>query len=44
MPNTANAIFSGGVTATYSSAVAGNNIWTITATSTTSENVTFVRV
>jgi hypothetical protein len=34
--------FSSGVTSSLSTAVAGYNIYTVTATSTTSETVTFV--
>ena len=41
IPDTRTATFSGGVTQTMSTAVAGFKIYTVTATSTTSETVTF---
>jgi len=41
IPNTLTATFSGGVTQTMSTAVSGYKTYTITATSTTSETVTF---
>jgi hypothetical protein len=41
VPNTHTATFSGGVTSSVSTAVSGYNIYTVTATSTTSETVTF---
>jgi hypothetical protein len=41
VPDTVTATFSGGVTSSLSTAVSGFNIYTITATSTTSETVTF---
>lgn len=41
VPNTLTATFSVGVTASLSTAVSGFNIYTVTATSTTSETVTF---
>ena len=41
IPNTYTATFSAGVTRTLSTAVAGYKIYTVTATSTTSETVTF---
>jgi hypothetical protein len=41
VPDTVTATFSVGVTSSLSTAVAGFNIYTVTATSTTSETVTF---
>jgi hypothetical protein len=41
VPNTHTATFSGGVTSSLSTSVSGFNIYTVTATSTTSEKVTF---
>jgi hypothetical protein len=41
VPSDVTATFSGGVTSSLSTAVAGFNIYTVTATSTTSETVTF---
>lgn len=41
IPNTQTATFSGGVTSSLSTAVSGYKIYTVTATSTTSETVTF---
>jgi hypothetical protein len=41
VPDTHVAVFSGGVTSSVSTAVSGYNIYTVTATSTTSETVTF---
>ena len=41
IPDTSTATFSGGVTSSLSTAVSGYKIYTITATSTTSETVTF---
>jgi hypothetical protein len=41
VPNTYNATFSAGVTSSLSTSVAGFNIYSVTATSTTSETVTF---
>lgn len=41
IPNTRTATFSGGVTSSLSTSVAGFKIYTVTATSTTSETVTF---
>jgi hypothetical protein len=41
IPSTNTATFSGGVTSSVSTAVAGYKIYTVTATSTTSETVTF---
>jgi hypothetical protein len=41
VPDTVTASFSAGVTSSLSTAVAGYNIYTVTATSTTSETVTF---
>ena len=41
IPNTFTATFSGGVTSSLSTAVAGYKIYSVTATSTTSETVTF---
>jgi hypothetical protein len=41
IPDTRTASFSGGVTSTTSTAVAGYNIYTVTATSNTNETVTF---
>ena len=41
VPSTYYATFSSGVTYSFSSAVSGYNIYTVTATSTTSETVTF---
>jgi hypothetical protein len=41
MPSNITATFSGGVTSSLSTSVAGYNIYTVTATSTTSETVTF---
>jgi hypothetical protein len=41
VPSTHTATFSGGVTSSVSTAVSGYNIYTVTATSTTSETVTF---
>jgi uncharacterized protein YukJ len=41
IPDTHSAIFSSGVTQTLSTSVAGFNIYTVTATSTTSETVAF---
>jgi hypothetical protein len=41
IPASNNATFSGGVTSSLSTAVAGFKIYTVTATSTTSETVTF---
>jgi hypothetical protein len=41
VPNTHTATFSGGVTSSLSTSVSGFNIYTVTATSTTSETVTF---
>jgi hypothetical protein len=41
VPDTVTATFSGGVTSSLSTAVAGFNIYTVTATSTTGETVTF---
>jgi hypothetical protein len=41
IPNTHTATFSGGVTSSLSTSVSGFNIYTVTATSTTSETVTF---
>lgn len=41
VPNYITASFSGGVTSSLSTSVAGFNIYTVTATSTTSETVTF---
>jgi hypothetical protein len=41
VPNVITTTFSGGVTYSTSTAVSGYNIYTITATSTTSETVTF---
>jgi len=41
IPNTNTATFSGGVTSSLSTAVSGFNVYTVTATSTTSETVTF---
>jgi hypothetical protein len=44
IPSYATATFSGGVTSSLSTSVAGFNIYTVTATSTTNETVTFNRV
>jgi hypothetical protein len=41
IPSTRVAVFSGGVTSSLSTSVSGFNIYTVTATSTTSETVTF---
>jgi hypothetical protein len=41
IPDTLTATFSGGVTSSLSTAVSGFKIYTVTATSTTSETVTF---
>jgi hypothetical protein len=41
VPNTITATFSGGVTSSLSTSVSGFNIYTVTATSTTGETVTF---
>jgi hypothetical protein len=41
VPDTITATFSGGVTSSVSTAVSGFKIYTVTATSTTSETVTF---
>jgi hypothetical protein len=41
VPSNVTATFSGGVTSSLSTAVSGFNIYTVTATSTTSETVTF---
>jgi hypothetical protein len=41
IPDTRTATFSGGVTSSLSTAVSGFKIYTVTATSTTSETVTF---
>ena len=41
VPNTVTATFSGGVTSSLSTAVAGYKIYSVTATSTTSETVVF---
>jgi hypothetical protein len=41
VPDTITATFSGGVTSSLSTAVSGFNIYTVTATSTTGETVTF---
>ena len=41
VPDTHTATFSGGVTSSLSTSVSGFNIYTVTATSTTSETVTF---
>lgn len=41
IPNTRTATFSGGVTSSLSTAVSGYKVYTVTATSTTSETVTF---
>jgi hypothetical protein len=41
VPSTITATFSGGVTSSLSTAVSGFNIYTVTATSTTGETVTF---
>jgi hypothetical protein len=41
IPNTHSAIFSSGVTSSLSTSVVGFNIYTVTATSTTSETVAF---
>jgi hypothetical protein len=41
IPDTRTATFSGGVTSSLSTSVSGFNIYTVTATSTTSETVTF---
>jgi hypothetical protein len=41
IPDTSTATFSGGVTSSLSTSVSGFNIYTVTATSTTSETVTF---
>jgi hypothetical protein len=41
IPSAYTATFSGGVTSSLSTAVSGYKIYTVTATSTTSETVTF---
>jgi hypothetical protein len=41
IPDTRTATFTGGVTSSLSTAVSGFNIYSVTATSTTSETVTF---
>jgi hypothetical protein len=41
VPDNVGATFSGGVTSSLSTSVSGFNIYTVTATSTTSETVTF---
>jgi hypothetical protein len=41
IPDTVTATFSGGVTSSLSTSVSGFKIYTVTATSTTSETVTF---
>jgi hypothetical protein len=41
IPDTRTATFSGGVTSSLSTSVSGFKIYTVTATSTTSETVTF---
>jgi hypothetical protein len=41
VPDTITATFSGGVTSSLSTAVSGYNIYTVTATSSTDETVTF---
>jgi hypothetical protein len=41
VPDNITATFSGGVTSSLSTAVSGFNIYTVTATSTTGETVTF---
>jgi hypothetical protein len=41
VPSSVTASFSGGVTSSLSTAVSGFNIYTVTATSTTSETVVF---